>query len=40
MDFEFEHGNEVVSVRKGIDNATHLNLATNYKPYLLIMPTR
>ena len=31
MEFAFEHGNEVVPVRKGIDNATHLNLVTNYR---------
>lgn len=29
--FAFRHGNEVVFVRKGIDNATHLNLVTNYR---------
>ena len=28
--FAFKHGNEVVPVRPGIDNATHLNLVTNY----------
>jgi hypothetical protein len=38
--FAFEHGNEVVPVRKGIDNATHLNLVTNYKADLEIDPTR
>lgn len=26
----FEHGGEVVPVRPGIDNATYLNLLTNY----------
>jgi hypothetical protein len=26
----FEHGGEVVLVRPGIDNATYLNLLTNY----------
>ena len=40
MDFEFEHGNEVVSVRKGIDNATHLNLVTNYSADPGITSTR
>jgi hypothetical protein len=38
--FAFEHGNEVVPVRKGIDNATHLNLVTNYKADLEIDATR
>jgi hypothetical protein len=38
--FAFEHGNEVVPVRKGIDNATHLNLVTNYRADLEIEPTR
>lgn len=28
--FAFQHGNEIVPVRKGRDNATHLNLLTNY----------
>lgn len=28
--FAFEHGNEIVPVRFGRDNATHLNLLTNY----------
>jgi len=40
--FAFQHGNEVVPVRKGDDNATHLNLVTNYavveEP--IIEPTR
>ena len=30
MEFAFQHGNEVVPVYPGIDNATHLNLVTNY----------
>jgi hypothetical protein len=38
--FAFEHRNEVVPVRKGIDKPTHLNLVTNYKPNLVITPTR
>jgi hypothetical protein len=42
MDFAFEHGNEVVPVRNGDDNATHLNLVTNYRVVLKpeITPTR
>jgi len=40
MKFAFQHGNEVVPVRKGDDNATHLNLVTNYQPDLVITPTR
>ena len=28
--FAFDHGGEIVPVRPGIDNATHLNLVTNY----------
>ena len=38
--FAFQHGNEVVPVRPGIDNATHLNLVTNYAEVLGITPTR
>ena len=38
--FAFQHGNEVVPVRPGIDNATHLNLVTNYVEVLGITPTR
>lgn len=40
MEFAFEHGNEVVPVRKGIDNATHLNLVTNYAEVQGITSTR
>jgi hypothetical protein len=40
MEFAFQHGNEVVPVYPGIDNTTHLNLVTNYKPNLVITPTR
>jgi len=29
--FAFEHGNEIVPVTRGKDNATHLNLVTNYE---------
>ena len=28
--FAFDHGGEIIPVRPGIDNATHLNLVTNY----------
>lgn len=38
--FAFEHGNEVVAVTPGQDNATHLNLLTNYKEVPGITPTR
>jgi hypothetical protein len=38
--FAFEHGGEIVAVRPGIDNATHLNLLTNYKTVEGITATR
>ena len=38
--FAFQHGNEMVPVRPGIDNATHLNLVTNYEIVSGIYPTR
>jgi len=38
--FAFEHGGEMVPVRPGIDNATHLNLVTNYPEMLGITSTR
>jgi len=38
--FAFQHGNELVPVCKGDDNATHLNLVTNYAVVLDITPTR
>jgi len=40
--FAFKHGNETVPVRFGRDNATHLNLLTNYAeiPESDITPTR
>ena len=38
--FAFQHGNEVVPVRPGIDNATHLNLVTNYDVVWGIRSTR
>lgn len=31
-DFAFEHGGEIIPVRKGIDNRSHLNAVTNYRP--------
>lgn len=40
MEFAFEHGNEVIPVRKGDDNATHLNLVTNYSEVPGITSTR
>lgn len=30
-DFAFEHGGEIIPVRKGTDNRSHLNLVTNYR---------
>lgn len=30
--FAFEHGGEIIPVRRGDDNRSHLNLVTNYKP--------
>lgn len=38
--FAFQHGNEIVPVNRGVDNATHLNLLTNYAEVLDITPTR
>lgn len=38
--FAFEHGGEIVAVRPGIDNATHVNLLTNYKAVEDITATR
>jgi len=38
--FAFNHGGEIVPVRPGIDNATHLNLVTNYAEVSGITPTR
>lgn len=38
--FAFQHGNEIVPVRKGRDNATHLNLITNYADVPGITSTR
>jgi len=39
-EFAFDHGGEMVPVRPGIDNATHLNLVTNYEEVPGITPTR
>jgi len=38
--FAFEHGGEIIPVYTGDDNATHLNLVTNYEPVIAISPTR
>lgn len=38
--FAFEHGGEIVPVRPGVDNATHLNLVTNYAEVSGITDTR
>ena len=39
-EFAFQHGGELVPVRPGIDNATHLNLVTNYAKVRGITSTR
>ena len=38
--FAFDHGGEKVPVRPGLDNATHLNLVTNYEEVAGITATR
>ena len=38
--FAFEHGGEIIPVYAGIDNATHLNIVTNYSEVTGIEPTR
>lgn len=38
--FAFQHGGELVPVRAGIDNASHLNLVTNYADVEGITSTR
>jgi hypothetical protein len=38
--FAFQHGNEIVPVVNGEDNATHLNLLTNYADVPAITGTR
>ena len=41
-EFAFEHGNEIILVRPGLDNATHMNLVSDYEHYDegTITPTR
>ena len=41
-EFAFQHGGELIPVMPGVDNATHLNIVTNYKPLAegAITPTR
>ena len=39
-EFAFEHGNEIVAIRPGIDNASHLNIVTDYEVEASITPTR
>ena len=34
--FAFDHGGEIIPVRLGIDNKSHLNLVTNYEALVLI----
>ena len=40
--FAFKHGGEIIPVRKGIDNRSHLNTVTNYRspPVVPITQTR
>jgi hypothetical protein len=38
--FAFEHGGEVIPVRPGTDDATHLNIVTNYRAVGGVVPTR
>ncbi len=38
--FAFQHGNDLVPVRAGIDNASHLNIVTNYAEVEGITSTR
>jgi hypothetical protein len=38
--FAFIHGGEIIPVRNGIDNRSHLNLVTNYEIVPAIDPTR
>ena len=42
LSFAFEHGGERIPVREGVDNASHLNLVTNYAVVVepVIEPTR
>jgi len=39
-EFAFDHGGEIVPVYPGMDNATHLNLVTNYAEVFGITSTR
>ena len=38
--FAFEHGDEMIPVRPGIDNKSHLNLVTNFNNDVIITGTR
>ena len=38
--FAFEHGGELIPVRPGVDNKTHLNLVTNFNNNVIITETR
>lgn len=39
-EFVFEHGGEKITIRRGNDNSSHLNLVTNYAEVNGITPTR
>jgi hypothetical protein len=39
-EFAFEHGGEIIPVRLGFDNRTHLNLLTNFNNDVVITNTR
>lgn len=38
--FAFEHGGELIPIRPGMDNRSHLNLLTNFNNDVVITPTR
>ena len=38
--FVFQHGGELIPIRPGIDNRSHLNLLTNFNNDVVITPTR
>jgi hypothetical protein len=38
--FAFQHGGEIIPVRPGVDDATHLNIVTNYRAVDGVVPTR
>ena len=40
QNFAFQHGGEIIPVKRGIDNTTHLNLLTNYANVPGLTPTR